>query len=332
MKIIKIAFGTALAIILANFFSLAYSPSAGIITLLTIQDTTKETITISFKRLLAFCIATVLSFGIFQMLGFTPVSFGVFLLFFVWICYHFKLQDAIAMNAVLTTHFLIEQNMSFSLIGNELFLLIIGAGIGTLLNLYMPSKIKQIRDTQATLEADIRSILSHISDQIKNASKMDVTPECFTSLDAHIQTGIKHAYTNMNNTFSQENQYFLSYMQMRKQQYQVLKNIYDKILSLEHIPSQANDIANFINHIALSLNETNNANSLLMECNSLFEMFQSSELPVSRQEFESRAVLYMILKDFEYFLRIKQDFAMSLTEEQKIKFWNQSEGGKAIEK
>lgn len=324
MKIIKIAFGTALAIILANLFSLAYSPSAGIITLLTIQDTTKETITISFKRLLAFCIATVLSFCIFRLLGFTPISFGFFLLFFVWICYHFKLQDAIAMNAVLTTHFLIEQNMSFSFIGNEFFLFLIGAGIGTLLNLFMPSKIKQIRNTQATLEADLRSILLRMSEQIQKNSKKEDTPKCFTSLDNHIQTGIKHAYANINNTFSQENQYFLNYMLMRKQQYQVLKNIYLKILSLEHIPSQANDIAEFINHIAISLSETNNAYGLLLECSSLFEMYQNSDLPITRKEFESRAVLYMILKDFEYFLKIKQEFAASLTKEQMTKFWNQS--------
>lgn len=327
MKIVKIAFGTALAIVLANLLSLVYSPSAGIITLLTIQDTTKETITISFKRLLAFCLATMLAFCIFGLLGFSPVSFGVFLLFFVSICYQFKLQDAIAMNAVLTTHFLIEQSMSFSLIRNEFSLFLIGAGIGTLLNLFMPSKIKQIRDTQATLEADLRRILLRMSEQIQKDSKKEDTSECFTSLDTHIQTGIKHAYANINNTFSQENQYFLNYMQMRKQQFQVLKNIYAKILSLDHIPSQANDISAFINHIAISLSETNNAYGLLLECSSLFEMYQNSELPTTRKEFESRAVLYMMLKDFEYFLKIKQEFAISLTEEQKIKFWNPSERG-----
>lgn len=324
MKIMKIAFGSALAIIFANLFSLSYSTSAGIITLLTIQDTTKETIHISLKRLYAFCIATILSFCTFQLLAFTPISFGVFLLLFVFICYRFQLQEAIAMNAVLSTHYLIEQNISISFIGNEFLLFVIGAGVGTLLNLFMPSKIKQIKETQATLEADLRHILSRMSELIQKDTKKEAANDCFTSLEAHIHTGIKHAYTNINNTFSQENQYFLDYMQMRKQQYQVLKSIYEKILSLDHIPKQAVDIATFINHIAISLKETNNANGLLLECDALFLTFQSSELPVTRKEFESRAVLYMILKEFEYFLRIKQEFASSLTKEQKDKFWNQS--------
>lgn len=324
MKIIKIAFGSALAIILANLFHLDYSTSAGIITLLTIQDTTKETITISLKRLLAFCIATVLSIILFQLLGFTSISFGIFLLFFVWICYHYQLQDAIAMNAVLTTHYLLEESTSLSLIGNEFLLFLIGAGIGTILNLFMPSNVKHIKHAQTTVEEDIRTILSRMSEHLLKESKTDYGFDCFASLESHIQTGIKHAYANRNNSFVQENQYFLDYMQMRKQQCQVLKNIYEKIITLDQVPPQANFIAAFINHISTSLKETNNAKGLLLECDSLFKMFQESDLPSTREEFEARAVLFMILKDFEYFLQIKQEFASSLTIDQKQKFWDQN--------
>jgi uncharacterized membrane protein YgaE (UPF0421/DUF939 family) len=322
MKIIKIALGSALAIILSDLLGLSYSTAAGIIMLLTIQDTKKETIRVSLKRLLAFCIATLLALIIFQLIGFHAVSFGIFLLFFVWICYTLQLQDAIAINSVLTTHYLLAGNFPFSLIVNEFLLLFIGAGIGTIFNLYMPNNLKHIRETQVILESDLKSILSRMSQYILKESKDDYSKDCIASLDSHIQTGMKHAYANMNNNLMQENKYFLDYMQMRKQQSQVLKNIYEKITALDHIPSQAKDIADFIDHIGKSLKETNNANGLLLECKALFQKFQESELPITRKEFEARAILYMLLKDFEYFLQIKQDFAYSLSEEDKRKYWS----------
>ncbi len=322
MKIIKIAFGSALAIIIADILGLQYSTAAGIITLLTIQDTARETIVVSFKRLLAFAIASILSFGIFNLIGYHAISFGIFLLIFVWICYTFQLKDAIAMNGVLTTHYLLAGNITFSLVSNELVLLFIGALIGTILNLYMPNDEKHIKDTQAILENDLRKILARMSENIVIESKENYDGNCFVSLEDHIQKGIKYAYSNMNNKFLQETQYFMDYMQMRNQQCQVLKNIYEKIISLQDIPIQAEEIATFIDHIAKSLEETNNAKKLLLECSNLTLKFQESNLPATRKEFESRAILFMILKDFEYFLKIKETFANSLSDEQKKKYWN----------
>ena len=70
LKLFKIAVGSAAAIFLADLLGLSYSTSAGIITLLTIQDTSRETIVISAKRIGAFLVATVLSYAVFHLLGY----------------------------------------------------------------------------------------------------------------------------------------------------------------------------------------------------------------------------------------------------------------------
>ena len=49
LKLLKIAVGSVASIFLADVLGLSYSTAAGIITLLTIQDTARETITISAK-------------------------------------------------------------------------------------------------------------------------------------------------------------------------------------------------------------------------------------------------------------------------------------------
>ncbi|HKM04372.1 MAG TPA: aromatic acid exporter family protein [Lachnospiraceae bacterium] len=321
MKLLKIAIGSAIAILLADYIGLQNSTAAGIITLLTIQDTKKETIKITFQRILVFVIATALAFLLFNLIGYHAITFGIFLLVFVGCCYFFHLTDSIAMNAVLTTHYLVAKNMGQPLIINELLLLVVGAGIGTLLNLYMPNDLKKIRNIQSSLETDLRNILEEIASLLNSDIKVDSSTFPFSIIDKHIETGLAYAYSNMNNRFIQETWYFISYMEMRKQQCQVLRNIYEKIASLKFSPYQAKEISYFVQHIALSLHETNNAEDLLEEGQSLYGVFQQSALPISRDEFEARAILYMIMKDLDYFLEIKIAFSNSLTEKQINMYW-----------
>ena len=291
-------------------------------TLLTIQNTSKETITISLKRAAAFLIATVLSFVVFESAGYHAVSYGIFLFLFIGICQFLKLSEAISTNAVLITHYLLEGHMERSLVMNEALLLFIGAGMGTLLNLYIPGKIKEIRHTQHILEEDLKTVLMRMSEYLVKEDKSDYTGSCFLKLDADISEGEKHAYAYMNNTFFQESKYFMEYMQMRRQQCMVLKDIYKKIVSMNSIPPQALQISEFIKNISISFGESNNAKELLEGLNALSEQMKSSPLPVTREEFENRAVLYMILTDLEHFLLLKKDFADSLSEEQIRKYWN----------
>ena len=139
LKLIKIAVGSVAAIFIADMLGLGYSTAAGIITLLTIQDTSRETIVISIKRIAAFLLATALSYVIFHLFGYHVFSYGIFLFLFIACCIPLRLGEAVSVNAVLATHYLLEQDMSLPLIRNETMLLFIGTGIGVILNLYMPA-------------------------------------------------------------------------------------------------------------------------------------------------------------------------------------------------
>jgi len=321
-KVSKIAIGSTLAILLANAIGLNYSISAGIITLLTIQDTKKETIFISLKRLVAFIFASILALLLFPNFGFTTIPFGIFLFLFVGGCSIVKLQDGIAMNSVLATHYILSESISISMITNEALLLFIGAGIGTLINLFMPSNVKQIKEVQVRIEADLRKILFRMAYFLRESDKSEYKDRCFTPLKEDINLGATYAYTNMNNTLFQESEYFIRYMEMRKHQLQILAEIYDKIISLRSVPKQVIPISQFIESIANSLAESNNAKGLLLLEQKLEEEYRQSSLPITREEFEDRAVLYMILKDFKMFLLIKEQFADTLTKDQIQKYWS----------
>lgn len=321
LKLTKIAVGSAVSIFLADMLGLPYGTAAGVITLLTIQDTTKETIVISAKRIFAFLLATVLSYIIFRIAGYHVFSYGIFLFLFIACCIPLRLGDAVSTNAVLATHYLLEKDMSFPMIGNEALLLCIGAGIGTLLNLYMPGKAKEIRAMQRMLEEDLRAVLLRMSEYIGKEDRTGYTGECFDKLKRDISTGEKQAFAYMNNTFVQESKYFIEYMNMREQQMVVLRDIYKKIMSVRAVLPQTAEVSKLIYEIAVTFGESNNARDLLAKLKEVLLRMKDSALPVTRQEFEDRAVLYGILVDLEYFLQLKKEFVDSLSKEQIERYW-----------
>lgn len=327
LKMVKIAIGSVISIFLADMMGLSYSTSAGIITLLTIQDTSRETIAISAKRIGAFLVATVLSYVVFQFFGYHVFSYGVFLFLFIACCGPLRLGSAVSTNAVLATHYMLEQNMTTVQIGNEALLLLIGAGIGTLLNLYMPGKGKEIRMTQYRLEEDLRQVLLRMSEYIGKEDRSDYTGSCFDKLQTDIAAGKKQAFAYMNNTFFQESKYFIDYMNMREQQTVVLRDIYKKIMSMRTVLPQTGQVAELLRETAVTFGESNNAKDLLARREEALRRMQDSELPVTRQEFEDRAVLYGIMMDLAYFLQLKKEFADSLTKEQVLKYWDGVKSG-----
>ncbi len=134
----KIAFGCTLAIMLAERIGLLYASSAGIITLLTIQNTRRETLQLAWDRMQSFLVSITLAGFIHFFPGIHAVGFGIFLFLLVEISYYKNWQNSISVNAVFGTHiFIMEQGLTLSFLFNEMGLLMIGAGIAVFLNLWM---------------------------------------------------------------------------------------------------------------------------------------------------------------------------------------------------
>lgn len=324
IQIIKIAVGSCISILIADFFHLSYSSSAGVITLLSIQNTKKETLLITMKRLLSFIISFIIAFFIFSLTGYHPFSYGFYLLIFVGICYLFNLEEGISMNAVLTTHFLIEKSMSPHWLMNELSLFLLGSGIAVLLNLYIPKKIMIIKQDQVEIENNIKEILYQMSTSLLNPLAESRLTKNLQLLDMQLKISLSRAYENMNNTLLGDTRYYIQYMQMRKDQCNILKRMNSQIKSLNTVPSQAHTIANYINTIASSYHEYNNAIDLLEGLQKIIVDFKLDPLPSSRLEFENRAILFQLISELEVFLVSKRDFVAALTTSQIRTFWNQS--------
>lgn len=323
LKGIKIALGSSLAIFLASLLHLQYASSAGIITLLSIQNTKKETLKVAGKRILAFFGALVIAALSFGFFGFQTFAFGVFLLLFVIFCSSFGLQDGISMNAVLVTHFLADFSMSLPKLVNESLILFIGLGFGILFNLYMPDKKKEIKEAQMSIEEDFRAILGKMAKVLLMESKESYHADCFIKLDNDLKQNLDRAYENQNNTLLSDTRYYIQYTDMRQSQSAVLKKIYENICLLDRVPKQTYVISKFMDSISMSFHEYNNVKDLKTELSEIKDDMKQEPMPASREEFENRAILYQILLLLEQFLTIKEEFAASLDEKQIARYWEE---------
>lgn len=321
IKCWKIAAGSAAAIFISEWLGLDYAASAGIITLLTIQNTRRATIQLSVYRLLSFFVAMLLSGIMSGLFGFHAFGYGSFMILLTIISYSFQWGDTISTNAVFGTHlFMAEEFMTQAFIWNEFCLLVIGTSIALLLNWKMPNCEKEVRYFLEYTEQEMRDIMSDISEQL--LSQDGAVQQRILRLSKMLTEAQEKSVENMENTLQEHSEFYINYFEMRQQQCTLLMHFCQSALSLRIVPDQAERIAQFVSVVSENFGLEVDTTPRIQLMKDLLVFFETQPLPVSRDEFEARALLFYGLKELEEFLKLKQTFTEQLTQEQKRLYLN----------
>ena len=135
---IKMTLVGVIASLIAKFVNLDYWMTAGIIAILSIHLTKRDSVIISSKRLIDSVFGLLLSTLLFIAFGYEFWVFGVFIFIFAFSSWTLKIAEGIVPGLVLVTHLLIEGSFSLALLGNELSLIFISIGIATIFNIFYP--------------------------------------------------------------------------------------------------------------------------------------------------------------------------------------------------
>ena len=135
------------------------------------------------------------------------------------------------------------------------------------------------------------------------------------------QKSIQATDLHINNHLFSDTGYYLHYLKMRLKQYEVLQIIATNIQRMEYVPAQAKEVSQYLKEVANSIEKHDNAQEMLDKLQKMRIRFRMGELPKDRKEFEARAVLYEIVNDVQYLLRLKQEFTESLSPYQIKTFW-----------
>ena len=302
LKIIKLSLGSSLAIFIAWLLKLEYSMVAGVIVLLTIKNTKKETLKGIIGKIYGFILCTIFSYLCFNILGYHLTSFSIFIFVIIYLCFLLEIQDVIAMCVVISSHYFLQGEISFKWILNEAGIFTIGAGIGVIINMYIPTNINKIYEGQKKLQKEVSTVLIDIADFIVNPNNKDMYNKDLNTLNALIDSSISEAYNNINNNLLSDTRFFLDHMEIIKYQRDILENLYSYVSQLSSTPPQAHIISAFIHKIGYSDFDIETGNLLLDELNRLMLSMKNQPLSIDRVEFENRAILFLCLTELKQFL------------------------------
>ena len=308
---IKITLAAVLAILCAKALKLDFAISAGIVAILSVQPTKKETLRTALARLLAFAVALVISITLLNFLGFTVPVFFLYLLLFILVCQWRKWISAMAMDSVLISHFLSFGKTGLPEIKNEVLLFLLGVGFGILVNLLLHKKTDYIEELKNKTDEQIKLALHRMALRIQNPDLADYDGSCFSSLNKSLFTAKKQAEENYNNQFSKKDTFDTLYLEMREKQTKILYEMYKAARNLKAIPPTARLLSDFLEKVSNEYHKDNDVKALLEELALIHDKMKAHPLPQTRSEFEDRANLFILMERLKEFLQIKHDFIIS---------------------
>ena len=320
---VKIAVGSCISIVLAEYMGLDFVSSAGIITLLTILTTKWATVKLAFNRILSFIVTVCISKIAFGVSDINWMNYCLFLLLLVGISLALKWRDTISVNAVIGTHFMETRNFGYPAIINELLLVILGISVAVLLNLIQNNRNaeKQLKKDMRYIEQSIQKSLVKIAAYLRRQKTDGSVWDEIIALEQYLYDALERACRYQDNTFVSHPGYYIHYIEMRTKQTNILHNLHYEIKKIREIPEQAKKIADYMEYLSIHVVEKNIPENQLLLLHELIDKFRLEQLPQTREEFEGRAVLYHIIMDLEEFLLFKKRFIESMDEEQKKIYW-----------
>lgn len=324
---VKIAVGSAAAIYIAEAMHLEYAVSAGTVTLLSLLGTKWETVKVSAVRIGTFFLTSLLAVVFIPWMHSEWIAFGIVIFIMALLSINMGWRESLSVNAVIAAHYMMKMDFSIEFIYNEFMLVLIGVFIAFLLNLVHLNKnrkkdiIEDMRYTERTLQEILRDMAAYLlGEQLKPLSLSVWEKIC--SLQEKLREFIEEGRQYQDNTFEFHHDYFEDYFAMRLDQCRMLDSLHYEMKNIRTVPKQAKVVADYMNYLADYVIEKNDPAPQMERLQELFADMKKEELPKSRDEFESRALLYHILMDIEEFLKYKIAFIENLSEKQRKVYWD----------
>lgn len=317
-RTIKTALGMTISILLAQALDLQNFASAGILTVLCIKVTKLKSLRASWDRILACIIALAFSSVFFELIAYHPVVIGLLILFFIPTVVMFKASEGIVSSTVIILHIFMAKEVTPALILNELGIILIGIGVALVMNLYIPSLDNKLEDYRKLIEGNFKKIFDEIVIYLRTHESSWDGKE-ITETSKLIDEARQLAFLDIENHFLRTENFYYQYFKIRDKQFEIIERVLPIVTSLTLEVEQAKMIADFIDDLSDHIHPGNTANIFLDKIANMRVQFQNMELPVTRDEFETRAALLHFVKEMEEYLIIKSKL-YSMNGEQKKKW------------
>lgn len=307
-RTIKTAIGAGLAIWIASLFNLEFSTFAGIIVVLCMEKTKKKTVIAMKEKFLASLLSMSLGALFFEMLGYFPIVFTLFILLFVPILVKLKIQSGFVTGIVVVLHVYTVAEATWAMFLNEFYIIFIGMGIALLVNSFMPSFKQDIKKYKKEIENKFKVILYEFSAFLRDNKRNWVGNELL-EVDDLINRAKSIAVQDVENHFLRKENKNYYYLEMRENQLELLKHIMRivAVISLTDLHVQQKEMfADFLEDLSENVHSGNTTDQSLAQLEQLKVSMRETALPKTRDEFEIRANLFYLIFEMENYLKIKR--------------------------
>lgn len=306
---LKMTVGVVLAVLLAQALNMEFYMSAATIVIVSMLSAKKQSIKLAATRLLAALGSLVLATALFSGLGFSLAVFALYILIFTFLMHKFDTKVAIVLNVVLVMHIYALKELSLPILMNEFGLMFLGISVALAINLFIIDIEAELIGYQKKVEDLFQSIFSNMGKCLENQCKIDVVRDELNMLEELLSLAKDRAFKYMNNYYIQENNYFVEYFGMRKQQYYIVKSM-QKFLKLKFLAKKEVELLkdytdNFVNNTK-ALNTCESQKKILEDIKHHFS--HEAELPTTLSQLQNRIALHQYLYSLDDLVSVKMRF------------------------
>ena len=307
-RTIKTAVGAGLAIWIASLLDLEFATFAAIIVIMCIEKTKKKTLITIKDKFFASLLSLILGALLFEVVGYYPIVFSLFILLFVPILVRFRIQGGFVTSMVVVLHVYAVENANSAMFLNELYIIFIGMGIALLVNSFMPNFKQDIEIFKKEIEQKFEIILfefsAHLRDSERNWDGKEIL-EVEDLINQSKSIGIQDVENHL--LRKQNKDYY--YLEMREDQLELLKHMMKivAIFSSSNLDvKQREMLAEFLENLSKNVHSGDTTDISLNELEELNALIRKMDLPKTREEFEVRANLFYLTFEMKNYLNIKK--------------------------
>lgn len=306
-RTIKTSLGTAISILIAQWFGLDNFASAGILTILCIQVTKRRSLRTAWDRFLACVLVMPFSAIFFEVIAYHPIVIGVMLFFFIPTVVMLNAKDGVVTSSVIILHIYMAKDISRALFFNELGVITIGIGVALLINLYMPSVDEKLKDYRRKIEENFKVIFEEMIQYLRKGES-DWSGIEITETAKLLHEAKSLALMDIENHFLREENVYFRYFKIREKQFEIIERVLPMVTSITKTVTQGKMIADFLEELSENIHFGNTAYIYIDKLKKMKKEFQEMPLPKTREEFEVRASLLQIVNEMNQYLIIKSSF------------------------
>jgi uncharacterized membrane protein YgaE (UPF0421/DUF939 family) len=307
-RTIKTAVGAGLAIWIASLLDLEFATFAGIIVIMCIEKTKKNTLITMKDKFFASLLSLIIGALFFEVLGYNPIVFSLFILLFVPILVRAHIQAGFVTSMVVVLHVYTVEDATWALFLNEVYIIFIGMGIALLVNSFMPNFKRDIENFKKEIEQKFEIILfefsAHLRDSERNWDGIEIL-----EVEDLINQSKSIAIQDVENRLLRKRNIDYYYLEMREDQLELLKHMM-KIVAIFSSFSldvkQKEMFADFLENLSRNVHSGDTTDISLNELEELNALIRKMELPKTREEFEIRANLFYLIFEMKNYLNIKK--------------------------